>query len=134
MPLPNAACPNRDSALTSQPAAQAHHAALGRLLHQRARTVDQIDVHARAFDEFVESVAFVATDDEHDPEGHTIAFERQQVASLLREARSHLIDVERAIARIEAGTYGSCESCSHPIASERLAALPATRICIDCAS
>jgi DnaK suppressor protein len=103
------------------------------LVHERARTLDQVVALARAFDEFVESAEFVATDDEHDPEGHTIAFERQQVAGLLRAARSRLAELDLAIAQLDAGTYGRCDRCGRPIADERLAALPATRTCIDCA-
>ena len=103
------------------------------LVHERARTLEQVVALARAFDELVESAEFVATDDEHDPEGHTIAFERQQVAGLLRAARSHLAELDLAIAQLDAGTYGRCARCGRPIADERLAALPATRICIDCA-
>ena len=63
-------------------------------------------------------------DDEHDPEGATIAFERQQVVALLDQARRRLADVEAALARREAGDYGICETCGRPIAPERLAARP----------
>jgi RNA polymerase-binding transcription factor DksA len=103
------------------------------LIAQREGTVQQAEGLARAFDEFVESAEFVATDDEHDPEGHTIAFERQQIAGLLREARARLVDLDRAIAACDAGTYGRCAHCGRPIAPQRLIALPATRTCIDCA-
>ena len=72
-------------------------------------------------------------DDEHDPEGATIAFERQQVAALLAQARQRLADVDDALARAATGDYGTCESCGRPIAPERLAARPAARTCIDCA-
>jgi RNA polymerase-binding transcription factor DksA len=72
-------------------------------------------------------------DDEHDPEGATIAFERQQLAALLGSARRRLADVEAALDRRAAGTYGVCESCGRPIAPGRLAARPAARTCIDCA-
>ena len=72
-------------------------------------------------------------DDEHDPEGATIAFERQQVVALLEQARRRLADVEAAIRNVEGGIYGICETCGRPIAAERLAARPAARTCIDCA-
>ena len=72
-------------------------------------------------------------DDEHDPEGATIAFERQQVAALIEAARRRLDDVDTALARREAGGYGVCENCGDPIAPERLAARPAARSCIGCA-
>ena len=73
-------------------------------------------------------------DDEHDPEGATIAFERQQVVALLEQAQRRLADVDAALARREAGDYGICEVCGEPIAAERLAARPAARTCIRCAT
>ena len=72
-------------------------------------------------------------DDEHDPEGATIAFERQQVAALLESARRRLADVDAALARRAEGRYGICEGCGRPIAPERLAVRPSARTCIDCA-
>ncbi len=104
-----------------------------RLLAERARTFAQIEALVREFEGMVEAADGVATDDEHDPEGHTIAFERQQVAGLLRGARMHLRDVDDALARVADGSYGTCESCGRPIAAERLAARPAARTCIGCA-
>jgi DnaK suppressor protein len=104
-----------------------------RLLAERALMVAQIEALAREFEGIVEATEGVATDDEHDPEGHTVAFERQQVAGLLRDARTHLGDVDDALARVADGSYGTCESCGRPIAAERLAARPAARTCIACA-
>ena len=72
-------------------------------------------------------------DDEHDPEGATIAFERQQVAALLEAARRGHHDLERALARLDEGTYGTCETCGRPIAAGRLEARPDARTCIACA-
>jgi RNA polymerase-binding transcription factor DksA len=73
-------------------------------------------------------------DDEHDPEGHTIAFERSQIGALIRQVRHHVAEVDAALARVEAGTYGTCERCGAPIGEARLEALPATRTCIACAA
>ncbi|WP_028279577.1 TraR/DksA C4-type zinc finger protein [Arthrobacter sp. H5] len=70
-------------------------------------------------------------DDEHDPEGSTIAFELSQSATLMRDADSRISEVEAALARIDAGTYGSCEVCGQPIAEGRLEARPWTRFCIN---
>lgn len=106
---------------------------LAALVAQRDSTVQQAERLSRAFEEFVESAEFVATDDEHDPEGHTIAFERQQIVALLRAARARLVDLDRAIAACEAGTYGRCAHCGRRIGTQRLAALPATRTCFACA-
>ena len=88
---------------------------------------------ARGFDDIVAAADLVATDDEHDPEGHTIAFERQQVAALRDSAVAHVREVDAALERLEAGTYGRCEQCGDAIAPDRLAALPASRTCIGCA-
>lgn len=71
-------------------------------------------------------------DDEHDPEGATIAFERQQVASLVRQAEERLAEVEAARARLEAGEYGRCESCGRPIPGPRLELRPTARRCVAC--
>jgi RNA polymerase-binding transcription factor DksA len=100
----------------------------------RARTGQRIAALTREFDGIVESAALGNTDDEHDPEGATIAFERAQIASLLDQARGHLADLDQAIRRIEAGTYGRCENCGQPIIAERLAARPSARTCMACAA
>jgi RNA polymerase-binding transcription factor DksA len=87
----------------------------------------------RSFADIVDAAQDVATDDEHDPEGHTIAFERQQVSALLDDARRQVADLDAALERAAAGDYGRCESCGRPIGEERLAALPETTRCIECA-
>jgi DnaK suppressor protein len=100
---------------------------------ERAAALAQIAALTREFDEVVAASRSSNADDEHDPEGATIAFERQQIAALLEQAHRRLADVEAAVRAVEAGIYGICETCGRPIAPERLAARPATRTCIDCA-
>ncbi len=73
-------------------------------------------------------------DDEHDPEGHTIGFERAQLTALLAAGRRRLADVERALAAVGDGSWGTCERCGGPIGAERLEARPAARTCVRCAS
>jgi RNA polymerase-binding protein DksA len=104
------------------------------LARARVETLAQIDALVREFDQVVAAAQSANGDDEHDPEGATIAFERQQVAALLASARRRLADVDDALARIEAGEYGTCASCGRPIAPERLAARPSARTCIACAT
>jgi RNA polymerase-binding transcription factor DksA len=72
-------------------------------------------------------------DDEHDPEGSTLAFERARVAALLTEAERVRMDLYRTLTRLGSGTYSTCEGCGREIPPERLEALPATRSCFDCA-
>lgn len=104
-----------------------------RLADERARTVEQIASLQRSFDDVVAASEDVATDDEHDPEGHTIAWERQQLAALLDTARSRLAALDLAIRRIEGGDYGRCEVCGRPIDPERLDLLPTASTCVGCA-
>lgn len=74
----------------------------------------------------------VALDDEHDPEGATVAFERAQVAALVSQARDHLSQLVLALERLDEGTYGRCEQCGEEIAVERLMAQPIATTCVRC--
>lgn len=73
-------------------------------------------------------------DDEHDPEGSTIAFERSQLGAVRASALERSDDATAAIERLVAGTYGRCELCGDPIGAARLEARPTARRCIDCAA
>jgi DnaK suppressor protein len=59
-------------------------------------------------------------------------FEQQRDLALRERSERALADVDGALARLDAGTYGSCTSCGRPIAAERLEALPWAPLCIDC--
>ncbi|MFY0409287.1 TraR/DksA family transcriptional regulator [Solicola sp. PLA-1-18] len=71
-------------------------------------------------------------DDEHDPEGATIAFERAQVDALTAATRAELARLEQARSRVDDGTYGRCETCGEPIGDERLEARPGATRCVRC--
>ena len=73
-------------------------------------------------------------DDEHDPEGQTIAYERSRTGAMLRQAEQHLLEIEAADQRVADGTYGSCAVCGKPIAPGRLEARPTARTCVEHAS
>lgn len=100
----------------------------------RARTVARIDGLARQLDRLFAEVEIDPPDDEHDPEGAGIAFERQQTAALLARARADLAELDAAAARLAQGTYGVCEACGAAIPAERLDARPAARTCVGCAA
>ena len=104
------------------------------LTRARAETLAQIEALTREFEQVVAASESSNADDEHDPEGATIAFERQQIAALLEQARQGLAEIDAAVARREAGPYGLCETCGRPIAAERLAARPSARRCVGCAA
>jgi RNA polymerase-binding transcription factor DksA len=104
-----------------------------RLAARRTETLHLIETLGRQLDGIIESSRNTTNDDEHDPEGVTIAYERAQVAGLLDQARAELRALDTAADRLAAGTYDVCERCGGPIAPERLDALPATTRCITCA-
>ena len=104
------------------------------LLADRERTADRAAAMALDLDHVVAATALVATDDEHDPEGSTIAFDRAQLSAVLDQARRHLTEIDAALARLDGGTYGLCTRCGEPIGAERLLVRPATPTCIGCAS
>ncbi|GLW12191.1 hypothetical protein Misp01_73190 [Microtetraspora sp. NBRC 13810] len=71
-----------------------------------------------------------AGDDQADAGAKT--YEREREIALTLNSRDLLAQNERAIARIDAGTYGVCESCHKPIGKERLQAFPRATLCVAC--
>jgi RNA polymerase-binding protein DksA len=59
-------------------------------------------------------------------------FDQQRDLALREKDEQHLEAVEAALARLDAGTFGTCVRCGRPIAPERLEALPWAAHCIDC--
>jgi DnaK suppressor protein len=104
------------------------------LAAERAEILGRIGALNRSMEDIVSASLSANGDDEHDPEGSTIAFERAQVAALLAQATAHLTESTEALRRLEAGGYGHCERCGAAIARERLLARPTARTCIDCAA
>ncbi|SCK13551.1 TraR/DksA family transcriptional regulator [Streptomyces sp. WMMB 322] len=88
----------------------------------------------RLWEGVVEASAQANIDDEHDPEGATVAFERAQLRDALKQARADLAELDTAAERLRTGEYWLCELCGRPIPVARLAARPTARRCIDCAA
>jgi DnaK suppressor protein len=103
------------------------------LLAARADAVRRAAALEREFADLAEAASAGGTDDEHDPEGATLAFERQHTAALLDQAREQVAAIDAALGRLEAGRYGVCERCGQPIGDDRLAARPAALTCVRCA-
>ena len=59
-------------------------------------------------------------------------FEREHEMSLANNSRDLLVQVERALGRLDAGTYGRCEECGNPIPKARLQAFPRATLCVTC--
>jgi RNA polymerase-binding protein DksA len=77
-----------------------------------------------------EAGAELSTIDQHPADGGSDTFERAKELAILERTESQLADVERALDRLEAGTYGTCEACGEPIGAARLRARPAARLCL----
>jgi len=105
-----------------------HDALRAVLLEQRANLREEIEGQGADPDSdevtFVDDAGF--SDRSHSTE------ERSKLISVVRALRSNLRDVDRALAKMDAGTYGACERCGGAIAPERLEALPWALLCMDC--
>jgi DnaK suppressor protein len=80
--------------------------------------------------ERLDEAAQDAGDDQADAGAKT--YEREHEFALTHNARDLLAQTERALARIDAGTYGACESCGQPIGKARLMAFPRATLCVTC--
>ncbi len=107
--------------------------AADRLAADRRAAVERLAALEREYAGIVDSADQSNTDDEHDPEGATLAFERQHLAALIEQATDQLVRIDTAVAKLTDGSYGRCERCGKPIAPARLTARPTARTCITCA-
>lgn len=103
-----------------------------RLSGERERALRRLAELTGDFREIVEASRDTNADDEHDAEGTTIAFERSHVATLVRQTRTRVDELDAALARLDAGTYGTCERCGRPIPPARLEVRPVARTCVSC--
>lgn len=115
--------------MTPDEAAAARHA----LLATRHDALIAVEALSRDLEAIRQASTDANADDEHDPEGSTVVFERAQLAALLDAVRRDLGEIDNALGRVDTGTYGRCEVCGAPIAPERLLARPAARQCVACA-
>lgn len=100
---------------------------------ERADALERLAGHRAGMIEVRAARADGSADDEHDPDGPTMSQEWSQRSAVLVDAEHELADIERALARIAAGTYGVCARCGGEIAVARLDARPTAELCIECA-
>lgn len=101
---------------------------------ERQAALDRLAALERDHAGIVDAAHSANSDDEHDPEGATVAYEREHVAALLDQTRDQLGRVDIALRRLDEGTYRDCERCGKPIGAGRLEARPTATMCITCAS
>jgi RNA polymerase-binding transcription factor DksA len=78
-----------------------------------------------------ENLSELSDADQHQADTGTETFERERDFSILEQVEGELHDIERALQRLDDGTYGQCEFCNQPIDPERLEAMPAARFCVE---
>jgi DnaK suppressor protein len=105
------------------------------LVAERASYVEQaeslrIDAEALAEDMEPGDIQF----DEESGEGDTLNVERERDLALSAQARAAVDEIDRALSKMDAGTYGVCERCGNPIPKARLKALPYAALCVACKS
>ena len=106
----------------------------GAALVARAAELDALLARLDADDAAVRADRADATaDDEHDPEGSTLSGEWQRIEALRRSTIAERAEVDAALARVDAGTYGVCANCGRDVPPGRLEARPFATMCVDCA-
>ncbi len=103
------------------------------LLEHRERLLGTIKHHEIGNSSLIEETGELMSSsaDNHLADTASETYERELDEGLEEDARAQLRQVEEALARIEAGTYGTCAACGKEIPEERLEAVPWTTLCID---
>lgn len=128
------AAPGTNSTTTKPALSPEQFAELRAALEERLTELR--DEHAQAINGISqmqrERLSDTAGDDEVDSGSKTV--EREQEISLANSVRDRMIQVERALERVDDGDYGICERCATPIPAARLAAFPSATLCVNCKS
>jgi DnaK suppressor protein len=100
---------------------------------------DRLTTLLREIEEEREEVRLTETASDRSPdpntaEGGSLAFEMEKELTIWQLHHDLLAQVEEALVRVDAGSYGTCENCGSAIPVARLSALPHTKLCVDCAS
>ena len=119
---------------TSSLTAEQHTMLRGVLIADKEATESLIARLIDDLDSFTDARKDGATDDEHDPEGPTLAFERSQSTAILEQTRQHFAQIESAMLRLDDGSFGVCATCGKEIPFARLEVRPYSTQCVSCAS
>jgi RNA polymerase-binding protein DksA len=103
------------------------------LMEERAAYEAQMtEVEAESFQGTQSELTGEVGIDEDFADAGSATFDREQALSIQNNIRDLIDQVDRALERINEGTYGLCERCGRPIDAARLKALPRTLLCTDC--
>lgn len=112
------------------------------LVEQRALLMQERDSYTKQAEELKAEADSLALEhepgdvqfDEEGGEGGTSNVDRELDLVLSAQARGAVVEIDRALAKIDTGTYGVCEQCGQPIPHARLKALPYAALCVACKS
>ncbi|GAA5208907.1 TraR/DksA family transcriptional regulator [Streptomyces thinghirensis] len=104
--------------------------ARGELQSEADRLRTEIDSSERSLQGMMRDSGDGAGDDEADTGSKNIT--REHELALAATAREVLTQTERALERLDAGTYGLCENCGNPIGKARMQAFPRATLCVEC--
>ncbi len=99
---------------------------------ERDRLAAEIEEYERADQETLSDVSGENNYRDHMADQGTATFSRELDLTLEEQARDSLAQIERALARMDAGTYGVCARCGNVIPAERLEAMPEAELCVSC--
>jgi DnaK suppressor protein len=105
-----------------------------RIHAERHRLQALVDSLTANFADLTEAADASPPDDEHDPEGHTIAFERSQLTGRRDEYLRTIAELDDAELRLEDTQSARCQVCGDEIPHERRLAVPTATRCVTCAS
>lgn len=104
-----------------------------RLEDERSELERRIDeIEANVFERTQSDLTGEAGFDEDFADAGTATFDRERELSIQNNIRDIIEQINRAISRIDRGTYATCERCGKPIDASRLKALPHALLCMDC--
>jgi DnaK suppressor protein len=105
----------------------------GRLSAHREELLTQLrEIEEAAFNASQSDISGEVSFDEDSADAGSFTFEREKDLSIAQNVRDLVEKMAKALDKIEAGTYGICESCGQPIEAARVKALPHVLLCLSC--
>lgn len=103
-----------------------------RLLEERERVVKEISELDEDLSKSVEESSGESTHDQHMAEAAAATLSREMDLSLESNARATLAQIDRALHKLDEGSYGLCDNCGLEIGVGRLEIAPSSTLCVDC--
>jgi len=103
-----------------------------RLLQERERLAEEIAELDADLSESLEDSSEESPYDQHMAETAAVTLDREIDLTLQDNARATLAQIERALVKLESGTYGFCDKCGKSISEGRLEIAPFATLCVDC--